>query len=63
MAAADGSAVLCFLRVSDHLESVCKKIFFTEKGPPTQEKFRVGGGSLLTVLVLGCSYSVCRLYM
>ena len=29
-AAADGSAVSCFLRVSDHLESICKKIFFTE---------------------------------
>ena len=26
-AAADGSAVLCFLRVSDHLESICKKNF------------------------------------
>ena len=61
--AADGSAVSCFLRVSDHLESICKIFFFTEKGPPMQEKFRVGGGSLLTLLVLGCSYSVCRLYM
>ena len=29
-AAADGSAVSCFLRVSDHLESICKKFFFTE---------------------------------
>ena len=54
MEAADGSAVSCFLRVSDHLESICKIFFFTEKGPPMQEKFRVGGGSLLTVLVPGC---------
>ena len=29
MAAADGSAVLCLLRVSDHLESICN-FFFTE---------------------------------
>ena len=27
----DVSAVSCFLRVSDHLESICKKIFVTEK--------------------------------
>ena len=30
VAAADGSAVSCFLRVSDHLESICK-IFFSLK--------------------------------
>ena len=30
LAAADGSAVLCFLRVSDHLESIGKNFFFTE---------------------------------
>ena len=29
--AADGSVVSCFLRVSDHLESIGKKKFFTEK--------------------------------
>ena len=29
-AAADGSAVSCFLRVSDHLESIGKKKLFTE---------------------------------
>ena len=29
-AAAGGSAVSCFLRVSDHLESICKIFFFTE---------------------------------
>ena len=30
VAAADGSAVSCFLRVSDHLESIYKIFFFTE---------------------------------
>ena len=29
-AAADGLAVSCFLRVSDHLESIWRKILFTE---------------------------------
>ena len=29
-AAVEGSAVSCFLRVSDHLESICKIFFFTE---------------------------------
>ena len=27
---ADRLAVLCFLRVSDHLESICKILFYTE---------------------------------
>ena len=36
-ATADGSAVLCFLRVSDHLESICKIFFFTDFQPPSTD--------------------------
>ena len=40
-ASADGSAVSCFLRVSDHLESICKIFFFTENFDfRNLEKFR-----------------------
>ena len=49
--AVDGSAVSCFLRVSDHLESICKRKVFYRKSNFSVKK-KIGSSPLYDVFAL-----------